>query len=107
MLLAAEIAKMIKRCKMSVSVGTTINASTKKLLEEKELARLLTSCTWDETYSTQLFVFFTECPVSAIYRFCREYFVPFEAVRKYYERYVKKYYTNSELEDFLNEWQRG
>jgi hypothetical protein len=81
------------------TIDTTVNISLKYPATEKKLSSLIKSGEAEEKYLAHIFVLFTDVPVSDLLTFAEKYNISVSAIKKYYMKYVKKYYSNHELED--------
>lgn len=85
-----------------MSILTTVNSAFKRPISEDELASFIKSGIFPEDYSEYIYTFFTEVPLSAIFRFMLENSLSLEELRDYYYRHVKHLYRNPELEEMLD-----
>ncbi|MCF6096421.1 hypothetical protein L1766_05280 [Thermovorax subterraneus] len=82
-------------------VETTINAQTENYLKESELAELIKKMEFDREYMVQIFNFFTDVHPQDIQRFIIAYGIGEKNLKGFYEKYVKPYYPNKQLEEML------
>lgn len=82
-------------------VETTINAQTKNYLKEMELAELIKKMEFDKEYMVQIFNFFTDVHPQDIRKFIIAYGIAEKNLKDFYEKYVKPYYPNKQLEEML------
>lgn len=83
------------------TVYSTVNASFKHTLSEEALAELIKTGDFPAQFREHIYVFFTEVPVSAVYKFMKEQGITNEEIKDYYTRFIKEIYTNKELEEML------
>ncbi|SHM55528.1 hypothetical protein SAMN05660826_01310 [Caldanaerovirga acetigignens] len=82
-------------------VETTINAQTKNYLKEKKLAELIKKMEFDKEYMVQIFNFFTDVHLQDVQRFIIAYGITEKNIKDFYEKYVKPYYPNKQLEEMF------
>lgn len=85
-----------------MSILTTVNSAFKRPISEHELAGFIKSNTFPEDYSEHIYTFFTEVPLSAIFRFILKNNISLGELRDYYYRYIQPLYRNRELEEMLD-----
>lgn len=81
------------------TIDTTVNISLKYPATEKKLSSLIKSGEIEEKYLAHMFALFTDVPVSDLLTFAEKYSISISAIKKYYMKHVKKFYSNYELED--------
>jgi hypothetical protein len=81
------------------TIDTTVNISLKYPATEKKLSALIKSDETEEMYLAHIFALFTDVPVSDLLTFAEKYDISISAIKKYYMKHVKKFYSNHELED--------
>ncbi len=69
-------------------VYSTVNASLKDPISEEELADILRTGKFGEDSAPYVNAFFTDVPVQDIVRFAREYKIPLEHLKDYYEKNI-------------------
>jgi hypothetical protein len=78
-----------------------INVSTVKSLDENQLAHYIENNYFNKDYTHQIFSFFTELAIGTIIDFIKNHHFSKEIVKNYYEKYIKEFERNYELEDIL------
>jgi hypothetical protein len=81
------------------TIDTTVNISLKYSATEKKLADIVKSGKTDEKYLAHVFALFSDVPVSDLLAFAEKHEISLSAVKKYYDKNVKKFYPNHELEE--------
>lgn len=84
-----------------MGIITTINAQTRNRLSLDQLADYLKEQTWENGFAAQLVNFFTDCPLKDLAAFAEQYNISDRQIKSYYEKYIKEYYRNQELEEML------
>jgi|GEM_PF-2076119 len=81
------------------TVNTTVNISLKNPVTEKKLSEIIKSGKTEEKYLAHIFALFTDVPVPDILAFTEKYGISLSLIKKYYFKHVKKFYSNTELEN--------
>ncbi|WP_293442205.1 hypothetical protein [Persephonella sp.] len=83
-------------------VEITVNRSYRNFISEKELAKIIKNMEKPET--ERIYVLFTEVPVKELIDFSLRNRIPFENLKNYYLKYIKKAgFKNLELERMFEE----
>ena len=84
-----------------MSVYTTVNASSKHILYEEDIAGFILLMALPEQYSAHMAVFFTEVPVAEIAEFIHKYNISVKTLKEYYYKHMEPVHKNRELEEYL------
>lgn len=84
-----------------MGILTTVNSAFKHPISEDELANFIKNGIFPEDYSEHIYTFFTEVPLSAIFRFMLKNNLSLDKLRDYYYRHIQNLYRNRELEEML------
>lgn len=83
----------------STLVEAVVNSQTLNFLSEKDLAEIIKKKQFPEEHMVQIFNFFTDVPVPAMFKFAMKHGISTGNVRDYYLTYVKDAYPNPALEE--------
>lgn len=86
---------------MKDSLFSIVNISVKDPISEKAFASIIRSGILKMKNCAQIFSFFTELPVRTILDFIKRHKLAVPKINAYYNKNVKRYYRNSELEEYL------
>lgn len=84
-----------------MGIINTVNASFKINISEKILVKLIKEKKIEKKWSAHIYAFFSDVPVQDIVKFAIKYQIPLGVIKKYYEKYVKNYFPNKQLEDIF------
>ncbi|NWF53025.1 MAG: hypothetical protein HXY47_08105 [Nitrospirae bacterium] len=84
--------------KFIMTVSTTVNASFRILLSEEALAQFIKKGEFPEQFREHNYVFFTEVPVSLVYKFMLQYEISLKILKDYYMKFIEPVYHNKDFE---------
>ena len=84
------------------TIDSTVNISLKFPITEKKLSEIIKSGKTDDKYLSHLFALFTDVPVSDIIFFTKKNKISLSLLKKYYLKNIKKFYSNTELENVFS-----
>ncbi len=70
-------------------------------ITERVLVELIKKKKFDKKWAGHIYAFFTDVPVQDIVRFAIEHKISLSKIRSYYEKFIKEYFPNKELEDIF------
>ena len=82
-------------------IYSTINSSVKYPVTEEMIANLLREGKLPDEYFAHICSFFTDIPINTIVKFISYYNIKIETLKEYYEKYIKKYYQNKDIEELI------
>lgn len=85
-----------------MAILTTVNSSLRKKITEEQVATFIKNNILPEEYREHMYVFFTEVPVSAIFRFILEQDITLDELRTYYITHIQRLYRNKDLEELFS-----
>ncbi|PIS28910.1 hypothetical protein COT42_06650 [Candidatus Saganbacteria bacterium CG08_land_8_20_14_0_20_45_16] len=83
------------------SLFSIVNISVQKPISENTFAAIIRSGLFKMKYCAQIFAFFTELPLAVILTFIKRHKLKFSMINKYYNKNIKKYYQNQQLEEYF------
>lgn len=81
------------------TIDGTVNISLKYPATEKKLSAIIKSGKTEEKYLAHIFALFTDVPVADLLVFTEKHGISLKVIQKFYDKHVKKYYPNHELEE--------